>query len=180
MIIGIIGKVGSGKSACVKYITSNYPAISYSCDEVAKELINNGEVDYKPCTPYEFFTDEKKQEECRQKVHSKVFLRICENINNSNNCEELIHVIETALPQEMLYNICDKVICVENTYEKKTQLLKEHRDYTDNQIKLIYDSQSFYDKYYAMADYKIDNNGTKEDMLKKVKEVMDEICIICK
>lgn len=204
MIIGIIGKVGSGKSACVKYLQEHYDVTVFSCDDIAKELIEKGEVDYKIGSAYEFFTNESLQAECRKKVHPKVFKKIIENINNFENyipnnkentiffknknnfCEQTIvrtkktYVIESALPSETLHNICDKVITIYNSYEKKHSLLKEHRDYTDNQTKLIYESQKFYDKYYDKADYKIENNGTKEELLEKLKEVIDEICIICK
>lgn len=184
MIIGIMGKVGSGKSLCVKYIKEHYDAFVFSCDEIAKELIESGQVDYKIESPRDFFTDERLQEVCREKVHKPVFLRICENINNLSKLyginEDRLCVIETALPNDMFLNICDKTIYVDNTLEKKIEILKEHRDYTETQTKLIYESQKYYEKFYIKADYKISNNENKEELLEKLKEVMDEVCIFRK
>ena len=76
--------------------------------------------------------------------------------------------------------MCDKVIYIKNSYEDKVKLLKEKRDYDEETTKLIYDSQSFYDKYYDKADKIIINDGTKKDLERKLKEVMDEIYIVRK
>lgn len=183
MIIGIIGKVGSGKSAATRYIAEEYNAKVFSCDEVAKEMIEKHEVDYEIGDPSEFFKSSDLQEQIRTILHPKVFLRISENIKNiqeQDKTNENIYLIETALPNEYFVDFCDKIICIENTFEKKVELLSEHRGYTESQTKLIYDSQSYYDKFYKEADYVVENNTDKEDLHKKLKEVMDEICIVRK
>lgn len=183
MVIGVIGKIGSGKSACVKYIKENYDAEVFSCDDVAKAMIDNGEIDYKIENPEEFFTNENLQERCRTVVHKKVFERIYKNISDKkskNNFEELYFVIETALPNEQLFDMCDKVICIDNSFEKKVELLLFHRNYSIGKTTMILNSQKYYEKFYDRADYKITNNGSKEEFLDKVKEVMNEICLIRK
>ena len=38
MVIGIVGKIGSGKSEVVDYLHDAYGAAKFSCDEVAKEI----------------------------------------------------------------------------------------------------------------------------------------------
>ena len=43
MVIGVIGKVGSGKSAAVEFIEREYKAIVFSCDEIAKDIIEKKE-----------------------------------------------------------------------------------------------------------------------------------------
>ena len=102
--------------------------------------------------------------------------------NNKNNLREQnsLIVIECALPSDRLFEMCDKVIYIKNSYEDKVKLLKEKRDYDEETTRLIYDSQSFYDKYYDKADKIIINDGTKKDLERKLKEVMDEIYIVRK
>lgn len=183
MVIGLIGKIGSGKSECAKYIRKEFDVIYFSCDEIAKKMISTGEIDYFVENMEEFFSNEKLQEECRKKVHPKVFSKIKSNINSIkkvNAKREQLFVIETALPNDDLYNICDKVICVKNSLEMKIKILCEHRNYNTEKTIKIYKSQEYYDKYYDKADYIINNNGTKEELLSKLKEVLNEIYIICK
>ena len=203
MVLGIIGKVGSGKTACTEYLENEYSAIVLSCDEIAKEIIESNETDYIPLPPFIFFRSEEAQEECRHKIHKIVFDRIFGYINNfkNGNAKQLLAysrnlraennknnlreqnsliVIECALPSDRLFEMCDKVIYIKNSYEDKVKLLKEKRDYDGETTKLIYDSQSFYDKYYDKADKIIINDGTKKDLERKLKEVMDEIHIVRK
>ena len=201
MVLGIVGKIGSGKSAVVKYLQKNYDTIVFSCDDVAKEIMAKGETDYEPGLPGEIFTNEKKQEECRTILHPLVFERINENITNfyikskenqkeniknknnftnfMNFSEKLI-IIESALPSDIMFKMCDKVIYIDSPYEERVKRLKDARDYSESKTKLIYDSQKYYEKFYDMADFKINNDGTKEELEKKIKEVMDEIYITCK
>ena len=102
--------------------------------------------------------------------------RIKENFKNKNN----LILIESALPSDEMYKMCDKVIYIDSSFEDRVKRLKESRDYSEAKTKLIYNSQEYYEKYYNMADYKIYNNGTKEELEEKVKEVLDEIYITCK
>lgn len=263
MVLGIIGKIGSGKSTVIKYIEKKYDAIVFSCDEIAKDIMEKGETDYDPGFADEIFTSVKKQEECRTILHPLVFKRIYENIfkiknennfknfpninnqnendigfskknstlelnrinlNNENknnsklscktqfqsieesndinlnyvnkknsmnflninnfknekNFSEKLIIVESALPSDEMYKMCDKVIYIDSPYEDRVKRLKESRDYPESKTKLIYDSQTYYEKYYNKADYKIYNNGTKEELEEKVKEVLNEIYITCK
>ena len=187
MILGIIGKVGSGKTVCVEYLEKEYDAKVFSCDNIAKEIIGNNETDYIPLLPSIFFSDEIAQKECREKIHPKVFNRIKKSIEIINNNDEhkngnlgKLIVVECALPNETLYNICDKVIYIKNSFSDKLKLLKEKRGYSEEIIKLIYNSQNYYDEFYNKADYIIINDGTKQDLERKIKEVIDEVYIICK
>lgn len=181
MVLGIIGKVGSGKTLCSEFVEKEYSAKVFSCDKIAKEIIENKETDYKPQPSNIFFRSMEAQEECRQKIHKIVFDKIDKSVKSlkqeNSNC---LIVIECALPSERLYEICDKLICVKNSYENKVKLLKDKRDYDEEATKLIYDSQKYYDKYYDKADIIIYNDGTKLELEKKLKEVIDEIYIICK
>lgn len=185
MVIGVIGKIGSGKSLCTQYLKDEFNAIVFSCDDIAKEIIENEETDYIPMPPFIFFRDSSLQEECRKKVHTKVFEKIYYRIDEIkhtriNDFEGLLIVVECALPGEMLFDICDKTIYVENSFENKVALLKESRNYTEETTKLIYDTQSYYDKFYKMADFVIVNNGTKEELKNKINEVLNEIYIVRK
>lgn len=261
MVLGIVGKIGSGKSTAIEYVKKNYDSIVFSCDDIAKDIMEKGENDYNPGFAGEIFINEKKQEECRTILHPIVFRRICENIcrienennfpnknnhingeftkspyytnsnefsrintndlnysnlkccsksnecnysefqcdnynkkenlnennfiNNNNfknekNFTEKLIIIESALPSDEMYKMCDKVISIDSPYEDRVKRLKESRDYPESKTKLIYDSQEYYEKYYNKADYKIHNKGTKEELEEKIKEVLNEIYITCK
>ena len=190
MVIGIVGKVGAGKSKAIKYIKEHYidyDIVVFSCDDIAKVIMDTGksEYRYKDIRPYDFFTNEKYQKEAREKLHPVVFKEIEKDIvalknKDTKNEKKSIYIIESALPSELMYEMCDKVICIKSTYESSLKRLVEKREYSENQSKLIFDSQKFYEKYYDKANYIIENNGSKSEFIDKINEVMDEICVICK
>ena len=96
------------------------------------------------------------------------------------NLNNLFVVIESALPSDLLYDMCDKVILIENSYDKKSTLLKNNRTYNEDLINNILKSQEFYEHYYNKADYKINNDGNIDRFYESVKEVIDEIYFTCK
>lgn len=181
MLIGIMGKIGSGKSICVNYLKNNCGFIVYSCDDIAKNMFENGETEYIKSDANNFFLDEKLQEECRNTLHKKVFEKIFieYDIEKKNN-KNVNAVIETALPNDDFINKCDKTILVYNDFDNKIDLLIKNRNYTIGKINLIYNSQKYYEKFYNMADYKIENNKTLDELITKLREVINEVCIICK
>ena len=269
MVIGIVGKIGSGKSEVVDYLRDAYGAANFSCDEVAKEIMV--EEGYKIDNKQDLFTNKNILERIRIELHPKVFSRINEYINilnnfykqkesiaekivenmrisgrldkffnfenivdtcdinenknnkkyynnllNKNNkpenvfsnleqsCnfikkrrtyynkknksnlnnileffEDLI-IVESALPSEDMFNICDKMIYVDCSYENRVSRLKKSRKYSDEKIKQIFDSQQYYEEFYNRCEYKILNDGSKKELINKVDEVMNEIYIACK
>lgn len=192
MVLGIIGKVGSGKSTVVKYLQKEYRAIYFSCDKIAKLIITEKKINLNNFNPGELFTNKNIQEEVRTVLHKEVFNRISlyisilmnecnkNNFLNKNNQSELFIIIESALPNDDMFKMCDKMIYIKSSFEDRAERLQSSREYTIEKTKLISDAQDYYEKFYDRADYCIDNSGTKEDFLKKVKEVIDEVYIVSK
>lgn len=186
MVIGVVGKIGSGKSYFIEYVKDNYKnVITFSCDTIAKKIMDSGESEYtgKDITPYIFFTNEAYQEEIRNKLHPIVFKKIEDNIQKYKNDmmhDNYIFLIESALPSDYMLELCDKLIYIKSDFFDNLARLKENRGYSDNQAKLIFDSQKFYEKFYDKADYIIDNNSNLNRFKDSIKEVMNEICIIRK
>ena len=180
MIIGLIGKVGSGKSLCANYLKHKYDAIVYSCDDVAKDIMSKEKDFYNKYSNDNVFTNENLQEFFRTKLHNLVFNRIDEDILNfkskcSNNYQ--LFVIESALPNDEMFKICDKVIHIDVEQNRRINLLEMNRNYNREKIDNILNAQKYYEEFYDKADYKIENNGEKVDLEKKIDEVINEIYI---
>ena len=186
MVIGIVGKIGSGKSYFIEYVKDNYKnVITFSCDTIAKKIMDSSESEYtgKDIMPYIFFTNEAYQEEIRNKLHPIVFKKIEDDIQKYKNYmmhDNYIFLIESALPSDYMLELCDKLIYIKSDFSDNLARLKKNRGYSDNQAKLIFDSQKFYEKFYDKADYIIDNNSNLNRFKDSIKEVMNEICIIRK
>ena len=179
MVLGLIGKVGSGKSAVARYLGATYGALHLSSDDIAKEVMQNGKYDLENINAKNLFNDEKAQEYVRNVIHPDVINEIKNKIIENKNKYDLI-VIESALPNRELIGLCDKTILIETDLKFKKELLKEHRDYDETKTDTISRAQDYYEPIYETANYKIKNDSTKEELLKKVNEVMNEIYIVRK
>ncbi|MBR3288704.1 MAG: dephospho-CoA kinase, partial [Lachnospiraceae bacterium] len=102
------------------------------------------------------------------------------NLNNILEFFEDLIIVESALPSEDMFNICDKMIYIDCSYENRVSRLKKSRKYSDEKIKQIFDSQQYYEEFYNRCEYKILNDGSKKELINKVDEVMNEIYIACK
>ena len=92
----------------------------------------------------------------------------------------MFFIIESALPSDDMFSICDKMIYVDSPYDMRVDRLKSSRGYDENKIKQIFNSQKYYDRFYDRADIKIDNSGTIDDLINRIEGVMNEIYIVGK
>lgn len=177
LVLGVMGKVGSGKSTVIKIISDKYNTVSFSADEVFKEMQENGEFGDNIEINTKLFLDTKLQEKIREEYHPKVFDKIKKNIDKIKKSDKEYDfiLVETALPSDKYLMMCDKTIYVENSDKIKSMRLMDGRNYTSTKIKNILDSQKYYEKYYKKADYKINNDTDKTDLIYKIDFVIKEM-----
>ena len=177
IVLGVMGKVGSGKTSLIHIIEENYKTKKFIADDVFKEMKENGEFDEDIELNSKLFLDNKLQEKIRKEYHPKVFEKInkeIKDIKNSGESYDFI-VIETALPSDLFLSMCDKTIYIENDERVKQMRLMNDRNYSISKIKNILDSQKYYEKYYKKADYKIINNKDYNYLKVEVGFILDEI-----
>ena len=179
MVLGLIGKVGSGKSAVARYLKESYGALHLSSDDIAKNIMQNKKYNFDNVSAENLFNDKKTQDYVRDVIHPYVIDEIKKQVFENKNKYDLI-VIESALPNNKLLSLCDKTILIETDLKFKKELLKEHRNYDETKTDIISKSQDYYEPIYKLADFKIMNDSTKEILFKKIDEVINEIYIIRK
>lgn len=177
IVLGVMGKVGSGKTSLINIIEEKYKTKKFITDDVFKEMKENGEFDCDIELNSKLFLDNKLQEKIRKEYHPKVFNKIKKEIEilKENGEEYDFIVIETALPSDLFLSICDKTIYIENDERVKQMRLVNDRNYSISKIKNILDSQKYYEKFYKKADYKIENNKDIINLKVEVGFILDEI-----
>lgn len=172
MIIGITGKVGSGKTTLSNMIADKYDIVKLDCDKIAKELIlkNN----YKINIDKDGFIDSLEQERIKKEFHPLVWNDIKIRINNIKNENRKTNIlIETALPNEEFFNIVDIPFFIksDNIFDR----LKNDRNYDDEKISNILKAQECYDKYYDKCDFIILNNDDLNNTFKKIVDIYENL-----
>ena len=193
MILEIFGGVGSGKSVILNYLKEKYKAEIIGMDETAHELYRPGEKGF--AAVRELLGDEvvapdgtldrKKMADILYRepalldrlngvIHplvyqetedrAKAFVRKAAEAG----APEPLVVIETALPKKEKSDIFAEVWYVYTPKEIRKLRLMRDRGYTEERVREIMSRQMSDAEYSAIADWILENDGSLEEVCRKV------------
>ncbi|OEG71326.1 hypothetical protein ATZ36_15300 [Candidatus Endomicrobiellum trichonymphae] len=188
MIIGLTGGIAAGKSKSAKYFESlgayaiDADAIAHeltakgmpSLDELVKSfgggiLLSDGDLNRKKLADI-IFSDEKAKLRIEKILHTHIISRINETI--SQNIKKCNIVIDAPLLFEVgLDRVCDKIVAVRVSYDIQVQRLVLRDKLNVDQAKKRISSQMSMGEKVELADFVIDNSGSKEDLKERVKDL---------
>lgn len=193
--IGITGGVGAGKSAILDFIREHYRAKVVLADDLAKELMEPGTACHKKlleafCSDGVFdeagvmdrekmaallFTKPGKRQEMNAIVHPAVKEEILRQVAEEREKGELSYFfLEAALLIEEHYDaICDELWYIYTSEEKRRQRLEQNRGYSPERIERMMASQLPEQVFFEHCAVVIDNNGTPEEAIRQVTEILD-------
>ena len=186
MIIGITGSFGSGKTTVAKMF-AKLGAYAIDADKVYHSLIRPEKNCYKKIVKY-FGKDilAKSGQIDRKKLGNIVFkdkskLKILNSITHDEVIKGIKRIVKTKkgkviieaplLIESGFYKEVDKVILVANKEEEQVKRIKEARGLPSKKILKRIRMQMPFKKKLALADFIIDNSGSKRDTLIQVKEI---------
>lgn len=182
--IGITGGVGAGKSAILDYLKNKPDTKVMLADEIAHELMVPGTQCYDRLKA-EFgtediyqkdgffdriklaqviFSDDEKRKKLNGIVHPAVRKYVIGQAAYERKEGKIkLLVLEAALLIEEHYNeICDELWYIYTSEENRRIRLKKQRNYSDEKINEIFNSQLTDEKFRKACRVVIDNNGTIE------------------
>jgi len=193
MILEIFGGVGSGKSVILNYLKEKYKAEIIGMDETAHELYRPGEKGF--AAVRELLGDEvvapdgtldrKKMADILYRepalldrlngvIHplvyqetedrAKAFVRKAAEAG----APEPLVVIETALPKKVKSDIFAEVWYVYTPKEIRKLRLMRDRGYSEERVREIMSRQMSDAEYSAIADWVLENDGSLEEVCRKV------------
>ena len=182
--IGITGGVGAGKTAILGYLKNKPDTKVMLADEIAHELMVPGTQCYDRLKA-EFgtediyqkdgffdriklaqviFSDDEKRKKLNGIVHPAVRKYVIGQAAYERKEGKIkLLVLEAALLIEEHYDeICDELWYIYTTEENRRIRLKKQRNYSDEKISEIFNSQLTDEKFRKACRVVIDNNGTIE------------------
>lgn len=194
--IGITGGVGAGKSAILSYISEHFQAKVVLADDLAKSLMEPGQICYPKLqqlfTSYDVF--EQTGEIDKQKmakllfshpdlrlqmnaiVHPAVKAAVMEMVEEERSKGELKYFFfEAALLIEDHYDeLCDEMWYIYTNETNRRARLKASRGYSDEKIDAMFASQMPEEAFRKHCQQVIDNNGTPEEAFAAIDEILRE------
>jgi dephospho-CoA kinase len=194
IVVGIVGKIASGKSMVCSYIEKiRKKVLTLDLDKIAKEIYCEdkkvvqelkylfGKEIIGPKNKIKFkvlarkvFSNQGELEKLNKIMFPLIREKVRKIIDDSSDKNYV--VIDAAILFDCnLHLLCDYVIHVKTERNKRKKFLKnKNKDMTEEDINIRLDGQHLKINN-SLAGYVIENNGSKTNLYKKVKSVLDKI-----
>lgn len=194
-VYGITGGAGTGKSEVIKMLQENFGGCVIMSDEVARELMQKGNISYQLIVEYfgrdilmddgeidrkkladHVFNNKEALEKLNSMTHPYVKDEIRKLIAEAEASDECRFVaLESAILLECGYeDICDEFWYVYTKPEIRRQRMKETRNYSDEKVDSVMRNQQPDEVFFEQCSFVIENNTTLSDVYDQLKEKLDQ------
>ena len=194
-VYGITGGAGTGKSEVIKMLQQNFGGCVIMSDEVARELMQKGNISYQLIVEYfgrdilmddgeidrkkladHVFNNKEALEKLNSMTHPYVKDEIRKLIAEAEASGECRFVaLESAILLECGYeDICDEFWYVYTKPEIRRQRMKETRNYSDEKVDSVMRNQQPDEVFFELCSFVIKNNTTLSDVYAQLKEKLDQ------
>ena len=194
-VYGITGGAGTGKSEVIKMLQQNFGGCVIMSDEVARELMQKGNISYQLIVEYfgrdilmddgeidrkkladHVFNNKEALEKLNSMTHPYVKDEIRKLIAEAEASGECRFVaLESAILLECGYeDICDEFWYVYTKPEIRRQRMKETRNYSDEKVDSVMRNQQPEEVFFEQCSFVIKNNTTLSDVYAQLKEKLDQ------
>ena len=194
-VYGITGGAGTGKSEVIKMLQQNFGGRVIMSDEVARELMQKGNISYQLIVEYfgrdilmddgeidrkkladHVFNNKEALEKLNSMTHPYVKDEIRKLIAEAEASGECRFVaLESAILLECGYeDICDEFWYVYTKPEIRRQRMKETRNYSDEKVDSVMRNQQPDEVFFEQCSFVIKNNTTLSDVYAQLKEKLDQ------
>jgi dephospho-CoA kinase len=189
LLVGIVGKMGCGKSAVAQILSREYGFAHIDVDrfghkvlekvkeavvkEFGKEILDaDGNVDRKGLGDL-VFSDAVKLSRLNTIMHPQMVKEIEDYIKHS---ESEFVVLDAALLFEMgMDDLCEFVITVEASDELIMKRIRENRGWDEERIRRVMEAQNGLSFIQRKTDFIVFNNGDDKKLEKQVEIFVQEI-----
>lgn len=194
-VYGITGGAGTGKSEVIKMLQQNFGGCVIMSDEVARELMQKGNISYQLIVEYfgrdilmddgeidrkkladHVFNNKEALEKLNSMTHPYVKGEIRKLIAEAEASGECRFVaLESAILLECGYeDICDEFWYVYTKPEIRRQRMKETRNYSDEKVDSVMRNQQPDEVFFEQCSFVIKNNTTLSDVYAQLKEKLEQ------
>ena len=194
-VYGITGGAGTGKSEVIKMLQQNFGGCVIMSDEVARELMQKGNISYQLIVEYfgrdilmddgdidrkkladHVFNNKEALEKLNSMTHPYVKDEIRKLIAEAEASGECRFVaLESAILLECGYeDICDEFWYVYTKPEIRRQRMKETRNYSDEKVDSVMRNQQPDEVFFEQCSFVIKNNTTLSDVYAQLKKKLNQ------
>lgn len=199
LVIGVTGGVGSGKSlVCTRFRELGVPV--QSADQLAKQAVEPGTGAYdqivkhfgeqilapdgsidRPALRGIIVRDDNARKALESFIHPEVFKQMTDFVHESGKQGAQMAAVEVPLLFETgMQSFFDYVVMVGSSRENRIRRIMERDDQTRDQAEALMKTQMPEDEKRRLADFVIENNRDRRNLLAEVDRIYGRLKKACK
>lgn len=194
-VVGILGGIGSGKSAVARGLAEHFRTVVIDADRIGHQVLTFPEVISQLKTAFGdvifdglavdrkrlaalVFGDESQHREARQTleriVHPEID-RVTQSLIAAADASTELIVLDAAVMLEAGWDrLCDFLVFVETPFKHRLNRIREQRDWTSDELQRREASQLPLDEKRKAADFVVDNSGLLEQSIQQLTQFVTE------
>ena len=195
LVVGILGGIGSGKSAVSRGLSNHFKTFLIDADRVGHDVLGIPTVqdDIRQAFGDSVFDE---AEICRKSLARKVFGSEIHHQQALIKLEKIVHpeirrqvesqladipdetdvvVLDAAVMLEAGWNdLCDTIVFVDTPSETRLQRVEENRDWTADELRRRESSQVSLDDKRGVSQLIVDNSGSLENAVQQLASFIEQ------
>lgn len=198
-VVGLVGGVGSGKSAVARTVADRMPVLVIDGDKAGHDVLNRPEIKEKIRQRFGNTVFDAKQNVDRPVLGRVVFGTSDEQIQARSDLEHIVHpgirdsfnthiaqsraggtvdaiVLDAAVLLEAgWHDLCDAVVFVDVPRDQRLARVTSNRGWSEQQFQNREQSQWPLEQKREAADYVVDNQGRLEDAADQFEQIIRDL-----
>ena len=189
LVVGILGGIGSGKSAVSRGLSNHFKTFLIDADRVGHEVLgiptvkddirrdfsdsvfDGAEICRKSLARQVFGSENHYKQsliKLEKIVHPEIRRQVEKQLAEVSKETEVV-VLDAAVMLEAGWNdLCDTIVFVDTPFETRLQRVEENRGWTADELKRRESSQVSLDDKRTVSEFVIDNSGSLENAIEQL------------
>jgi len=196
LVAGVIGGVGSGKSAVSRGLSRYFQVCIIDADRIGHEVLTfpavktrvrqsfgdevfNGEEIDRRALAQRVFGETPRHQESRARlekiVHPEIRRQLQIRLDQLDDSIDVV-VLDAALMLEAGWNeLCDIVVFIDASFEERLARVQKHRDWSADELRRREASQKSLENKRAAADFVVNNDGRLDDAVQQFCTIVQNL-----
>lgn len=196
LVIGVLGGIGSGKSAVTLALSNTLPILILDADKAGHDVLTHvavqdqirqrfgdevfnaqGQVNRQALAKHVFGTDPQQQQarlDLNRIVHPEIQTQLLESIRRASPDLEVILLDAAVMVEAGWDHLCDAVVFIDTPWETRLARVQA-RGWTDEELRRREASQLSLEQKRQRANIVIDNSRSLDDAVRQLRQFVDQL-----
>lgn len=196
LVVGILGGIGSGKSAVSKGLSTYFQTLTIDADQIGHEVLSistvkddirrifgddvfNGAEICRKSLAHQVFGSEIHHKQALEKlesiVHPEIRRGVEQQLSEAPGVTDVVLLDAAVMLEAGWDDLCDHIVFVEVPFEIRLTRVQSNRGWTADELRRREASQISIDEKRNASTFIVDNSGSLEDAVKQLVSFIEPL-----